>query len=59
ELQNEASKLQEIAEKAQLDAVKAEENVTNIMLLAEQAVAFELEATQRVNDAEIALQRAD
>ncbi|XP_045797096.1 K(+) efflux antiporter 2, chloroplastic-like [Trifolium pratense] len=59
ELQNEASKLQEIAEKAQLDAVKAEENVTNIMLLAEQAVAFELEATQRVNDAEIALQRAN
>jgi hypothetical protein len=59
ELQNEANKLQEIAEKAQLDAVKAEEDVTNIMLLAEQAVAFELEATQRVNDAEIALQRAN
>lgn len=59
ELQTEVSKLQEIAEKAQLNAVKAEEDVTNIMLLAEQAVAFELEATQRVNDAEIALQRAD
>lgn len=59
ELQKEVSKLQEISEKAQLDAVKAEEDVTNIMLLAEQAVAFELEATQRVNDAEIALQRAD
>ncbi|CAI8613104.1 unnamed protein product [Vicia faba] len=59
ELQKEVSKLQEIAEKAQLDAMKAEEDVTNIMLLAEQAVAFELEATQRVNDAEIALQRAD
>ncbi|KAI5428756.1 K(+) efflux antiporter 2, chloroplastic [Lathyrus oleraceus] len=59
ELQKEVSKLQEIAEKAQLDAMKAEEDVTNIMLLAEQAVAFELEVTQRVNDAEIALQRAD
>ncbi|XP_057754495.1 K(+) efflux antiporter 2, chloroplastic-like isoform X1 [Arachis stenosperma] len=59
ELQTEVSKLHEIAEKAQLDAVKAEEDVTNIMLLAEQAVAFELEATKRVNDAEIALQRAD
>ncbi|KAJ1408583.1 Sodium/solute symporter superfamily [Sesbania bispinosa] len=59
ELQKEVSKLQEVAEKAQLNAVKAEEDVTNIMLLAEQAVAFELEATQRVNDAEIALQRAD
>ncbi|RDX99798.1 K(+) efflux antiporter 2, chloroplastic, partial [Mucuna pruriens] len=59
ELENEVSKLQEIAEKAQLNAVKAEEDVTNIMLLAEQAVAFELEATKRVNDAEIALQRAD
>jgi len=59
ELQKEVSKLQEISEKAQLDAVKAEEDVTNIMLLAEQAVAFELEATQRVNDAEISLQRAD
>ncbi|KAK7340228.1 hypothetical protein VNO77_20926 [Canavalia gladiata] len=59
ELQKEVGKLQEIAEKAQLNAVKAEEDVTNIMLLAEQAVAFELEATQRVNDAEIALQRVD
>ncbi|KAL2330334.1 hypothetical protein Fmac_017915 [Flemingia macrophylla] len=59
ELQKELSKLQEIAETAQLNAVKAEEDVANIMLLAEQAVAFELEATKRVNDAEIALQRAD
>ncbi|OIW02062.1 hypothetical protein TanjilG_21111 [Lupinus angustifolius] len=59
ELQNEVNKLHEIAEKAQLNAVKAEEDVTKIMLLAEQAVAVELEAAQRVNDAEIALQRAD
>ena len=58
ELQKEVDKLNEAAEKAQLDALKAEEDVANIMLLAEQAVAFELEATQRVNDAEIALQKA-
>ncbi|KAK7274515.1 hypothetical protein RIF29_15607 [Crotalaria pallida] len=59
ELQNEVNKLHEIAEKAQLNAVKAEEDVANIMILAEQAVAAELEATQRANDAEIALLRAD
>ncbi|KAE9605425.1 hypothetical protein Lal_00024955 [Lupinus albus] len=59
ELQNEVNKLHEIAEKAQLNAVKAEEDVTKIMLLAEQAVSVELEAAQRVNDAEIALERAD
>lgn len=59
ELQKEVDRLNEVAEKTQLNALKAEEDVANIMLLAEQAVAFELEATQRVNDAEIALQRAD
>lgn len=59
ELQKEVDRLNKIAEKAQLDALKAEEDVANIMLLAEQAVAFELEATQRVNDAEIALKRAE
>ncbi|XVF22586.1 hypothetical protein REPUB_Repub12eG0184300 [Reevesia pubescens] len=59
ELQKEVDRLNEVAEKAQMDALKAEEDVANIMLLAEQAVAFEMEATQRVNDAEIALQRAD
>ncbi|KAF5451566.1 hypothetical protein F2P56_026664 [Juglans regia] len=59
ELQKEVDRLNDVAEKAQLNALKAEEDVTNIMLLAEQAVAFELEATQRVNDTEIALQRAD
>ncbi|KAK8718347.1 hypothetical protein V6N13_045583 [Hibiscus sabdariffa] len=59
ELQKEVDRLNEVAEKAQMDALKAEEDVANIMLLAEQAVAFELEATQRVNDAEIALQRAE
>ncbi|XWS32212.1 hypothetical protein CRYUN_Cryun23aG0140900 [Craigia yunnanensis] len=59
ELQKEVDRLNEVAEKAQMDALKAEEDVAKIMLLAEQAVAFELEATQRVNDAEIALQRAE
>ncbi|KAJ4824880.1 K(+) efflux antiporter 2, chloroplastic [Turnera subulata] len=59
ELQKEVEALNDIAEKTQMNALKAEEDVTNIMLLAEQAVAFELEATQKVNDAEIALQRAE
>ncbi|XP_010934716.1 K(+) efflux antiporter 2, chloroplastic [Elaeis guineensis] len=59
ELQKEVDRLSEVAEKAQLDALKAEEDVANIMHLAEQAVAYELEATQHVNDAELALQRAE
>ncbi|KAF8413139.1 hypothetical protein HHK36_001115 [Tetracentron sinense] len=59
ELQKEVDRLSEVAEKAQMDALKADEDVANIMLLAEQAVAFELEAAQRVNDAEIALQKAE
>ncbi|KAH7669480.1 Prefoldin domain-containing protein [Dioscorea alata] len=59
ELQKEVDRVSEVAEKAQFNALKAEEEVANIMLLAEQAVAFEIEATQRVNDAEIALQRAE
>ncbi|GKU96888.1 hypothetical protein SLEP1_g10070 [Rubroshorea leprosula] len=59
ELQKEVDRLNEVAEKAQMGALKAEEEVANIMLLAEQAVAFELEAAQCVNDAEIALQRAE
>ncbi|KAJ4914611.1 hypothetical protein Rs2_00161 [Raphanus sativus] len=59
ELQKEVDKLNAFAETIQINALKAEEDVANIMKLAEQAVAFELEATQRVNDAEIALQRAE
>ncbi|KAG5565725.1 hypothetical protein RHGRI_001592 [Rhododendron griersonianum] len=59
ELQKEVDRLNEFAEKIQRNALKAEEDVANVMLLAEQAVAFELEAAQRVNDAEIALQRAE
>ncbi|XP_021717525.1 K(+) efflux antiporter 2, chloroplastic-like [Chenopodium quinoa] len=59
ELQKEVERLDEVADQAQMNALKAEEDVANIMLLAEQAVAFELEAAQRVNDAEMALQRAE
>ncbi|KAI3741288.1 hypothetical protein L1987_58960 [Smallanthus sonchifolius] len=58
ELKKEVVILNELAEKAQTDALKSEEDVANIMLLAEEAVAFELEALKRVNDAEIALQKA-
>ncbi|CAA0842603.1 K(+) efflux antiporter 2- chloroplastic [Striga hermonthica] len=59
ELQKELERLNAVAEQVQFDASKAEEDVANIMLLAEQAVAHELEAAQRVDDAEIALQRAE
>ncbi|KAK8612020.1 hypothetical protein V6N13_132053 [Hibiscus sabdariffa] len=59
ELQKEVDRLNGAAEEAEMKALKAEENVSNIMLLAEQAVAFELEAAQHVNDAEISLQRAE
>ncbi|KAL8195958.1 hypothetical protein R6Q57_024958 [Mikania cordata] len=58
-LQREVDALKDLADKAQMDALKAEEDVANIMLLAEEAVAFELEATKHVNDAEIALQKAE
>ncbi|XP_074263294.1 K(+) efflux antiporter 2, chloroplastic-like [Silene latifolia] len=58
ELQIEVDRLNEFAELAQANALKAEEDVTSIMHLAEQAVAFEIEAAQRVDDAETALQRA-
>ncbi|KAI3693357.1 hypothetical protein L6452_33192 [Arctium lappa] len=58
-LQREVDTLKDLAQKAEMDALRAEEDVANIMLLAEQAVAFELEATKRVNDAEIMLQKAE
>jgi hypothetical protein len=59
ELQGEVDRLTELAEKALLDASKAEEDVANIMVLAEQAVALEMEAAQRANDAELVLQKAE
>ncbi|KAG6430141.1 hypothetical protein SASPL_108203 [Salvia splendens] len=59
ELQKEVDRLNVAAEQAQIKASKAEEDVANIMLLAEQAVANELEAAQHADDAEVALQRAE
>ncbi|CAH2041025.1 unnamed protein product [Thlaspi arvense] len=59
ELQKEVDRLNEVAERAQMDVFRAEEDVANVMLLAEQAVAFELEAAQRISDVEIALQKAE
>ncbi|KAL9252372.1 K(+) efflux antiporter 2, chloroplastic-like protein [Drosera capensis] len=59
ELQKEVDRLNEVAVQVRLNALKAEEDVADIMLLAEQAVAFEVEAAQRVSDATIALQRAE
>lgn len=59
ELQKEVDRLNEVAEQSQIKVSKAEEDVANIMHLAEQAVAHELEAAQRVDDAYIALQRAE
>ncbi|CAH9097038.1 unnamed protein product [Cuscuta europaea] len=58
-MQKEIQQLNEAAEKAQMNALKAEEDVANIMVLAEKAVAFELDATQRVDDLEIAIQKAE
>lgn len=59
ELQKEVDRLTELAERALLDASKAEEDVSNIMVLAEQAVALEMEAAKRANDAELVLQKAE
>ncbi|KAG8044026.1 hypothetical protein GUJ93_ZPchr0458g22832 [Zizania palustris] len=59
ELQKEVDRLTELSEKTLLDASKAEEDVANIMVLAEQAVALEMEAAKRANDAELALQKAE
>ncbi|KAI8545158.1 hypothetical protein RHMOL_Rhmol07G0020600 [Rhododendron molle] len=59
ELQKELDRLNDVAEKAEMDALRADEEVANVMLLAEQAVAFELEAAQRVSDVEITLSRAE
>ncbi|KAL1549883.1 K(+) efflux antiporter 2, chloroplastic, variant 2 [Salvia divinorum] len=59
ELQKEVDRLNVAAEQAQFKASKAEEDVANIMLLAEQAVANELVAAQHADDAEVGLQRAE
>ncbi|KZV37109.1 K(+) efflux antiporter 2, chloroplastic [Dorcoceras hygrometricum] len=59
ESQKELDRLNDLAEQAQIKVSKVEEDVAKIMLLAEQAVACELKAAQIVDDAEIALQRAE
>lgn len=59
ELQNEALRLGEGAKRARAVAASADEDVANAMSLAEQAVALEVEAAQRVSDAEIALQKTE
>ncbi|EPS70206.1 hypothetical protein M569_04551, partial [Genlisea aurea] len=59
ELQKEVDRLNIVAENVQFTASRADEDVANIMILAEKAVANELEAAHRVTDAEIALQRAE
>ncbi|KAH9324123.1 hypothetical protein KI387_004301, partial [Taxus chinensis] len=59
ELQVEADCLNEIAVKAETSAAQADEDVANVMALAEEAVALELEAAQCVSDAQLALQRAE
>ncbi|CAN1308707.1 K(+) efflux antiporter 2, chloroplastic [Linum perenne] len=59
EMQRELDRLKDVADKVHADALKAEEEVGSVMLMAEQAVAVELEAAQRVNFAEIALHRAE
>lgn len=57
ELQKEALHLAEAAKVARAIAVEADEEVTQVMSLAEQAVAVEMEAAQKVCIAEMALQK--
>ncbi|XP_002987899.2 K(+) efflux antiporter 2, chloroplastic [Selaginella moellendorffii] len=59
ELQTELDRLETLADAAKAVALAAEDDVAKAMSLAEQAVAVELEAAQRLNDAEIALQKAE
>lgn len=59
EVQARAEFLNENAIMAEMKAAQADEDVANVMALAEEAVALEVEVAQRVSDAEIALQRAE
>lgn len=59
ELQKEAMRRSELAQVAQEAAALADDDVAAAMVLAEQAVALEVEAAQRVGDAEIALHKAE
>lgn len=59
EIQNEAARLNEIYENAKKVATAAEADVAIAMSLAEEAVALEVQAAQRVSDSEIALHKAE
>ena len=59
ELQKEALRRSELSQAAKEAAAFADEDVTSAMILAEETVALEVEATQRVSDAEIAFRKAE
>jgi chromosome segregation ATPase len=59
ELQKEVLAMLEAAKQARESAMEADYEVAKVMSLAEQAVALEVDATQRVSVAEIALQKAE
>ncbi|MCO5603845.1 hypothetical protein L7F22_057998 [Adiantum nelumboides] len=59
DMQREAIGLVDAAKVARAIAIAADEEVTQVMSLAEQAVAVEVEAAQKVCIAEIALQKAE
>ncbi|MCO5583418.1 hypothetical protein L7F22_037329 [Adiantum nelumboides] len=59
DMQREAIGLVEAAKVARASAIAADEEVTQVMSLAEQAVAVEVDAAQKVCIAEVALQKAE
>jgi hypothetical protein len=59
ELQKEALRRNELSQAAKEAAALADEDVASAMILAEEAVALEVEAAQCVSDAEIALRKAE
>lgn len=59
ELQKEALRRSELSQVAKEAAALADEDVASAMILAEEAVALEVEASHRVSDAEISLRKAE
>lgn len=59
ELGKEALRRSELSQVAKEAAALADEDVASAMILAEEAVALEVEAAQRASDAEIALRKAE
>ncbi len=59
DLQEKATQLSNAAQLVKDAAAAADEDVASAMLSAEEAVALEVKAAERVSDAEIALQKAD